>query len=400
MKIRVCDDEAENADEWVEAISRAVGPDHSVERLQDPIPAIQELVDRKIAATDPERKCFDPEAAVRLDDIDILVVDFDLIHIDAGGNRTTGEGVARLAKAYSKCGLVVVLNQYLSVDFDLSMTGHLTSFADVNVDARTVGEPSLWLAECDTDFKPSYWSPLLDVLPKRRRCAAEFVDAFDEPMLAKIGLGPEDLRGISDVAFSFLSDTANALSQLADITGRAFLEKVLGAEESEAVIASSRMIAANLLVSRLAKWLDRGIARPLEAVADAAHLALQRPYLLDATPDDLLNENYWRQLRGVEADRLIQRVRDVAYLEKPSLLVGKPLFAVGRLERDGEVARLADAYEYPMTADMVFAEDTSRFIPRAAARPFRAGFKNFHDRRFVESIDKRYGPSRHYAFGD
>lgn len=172
MKIRVCDDETSSADEWVEAIHGALGADHSVERLLEPLAAIQELVDRKVSALEPEKKKFDAESSVCLDDIDILVVDFDLIHIDTGGNRTTGEGVARLAKAYSNCGLVVVLNQYSKVDFDLSMTGHLTSFADVNVDALTVGEPSLWLAASTVDFKPSYWSPLLDVLPARRSCAA------------------------------------------------------------------------------------------------------------------------------------------------------------------------------------------------------------------------------------
>lgn len=400
MRIRVCDDEAASADEWVDAIQGAVGPDHSVERLQEPLAAIQELVDRKVAATDPNTKKFDAIAALRLDDIDILVVDFDLIHIDEGGNRTTGEGVARLAKAYSRCGLVVVLNQFSKVDFDLSMTGHLTSFADVNVDALTVGEPALWCAASRADFKPSYWSPLLDVLPARRDRAAAFAEALDEPMLAQIGLRPDDLRGISDDAFSFLSETADALAALADISGRTFLTKVLGADEAEAVIASSRTIAANLLVSRLAKWLDRGIARPLEAAVDAAHLVLQRPYLLDATPEDLLSEDFWRYLRGGEADKLIQRVREVAFLEDASALVGKPLFAINRLERDRELSELADAYDFPPTADMVFAEDTSRFIPRPAAKPFRAGFGNFNDRRFVEGTAKRYGPSRHFAFGD
>jgi hypothetical protein len=400
VRIRVCDDEAASADEWVDAIKEAVGAEHSVERLQDPLEAIQELVDRKVAALDPNTRKFNAEENVRLDKIDILVVDFDLIHIDEGGNRTTGEGVARLAKAYSKCGLVVVLNQYSKVDFDLSMTGHLTSFADVNVDALTVGEPSLWRATSQADFKPSYWSPLLDILPPRRDRAAAFAAALDEPMLAQIGLRPDDLRGISDDAFSFLSETADALAALAVITGRDFLRKVLGVDEAEAVIASSPAIAGNLLISRLAKWLDRGIARPLEAVVDAAHLVLQRPYFLDATPQDLLDENYWRQLRGVEAEKLIERVAQVAFLDQASALVGKKLFAVDRLERDEELSKLADAYDFPPTADMIFAEDTSRFIPRAAAKPFRAGFGNFNDRRFVEGIDKRYGPSRHYAFGD
>ena len=38
------------------------------------------------------------------DSIDILVVDYDLVHLDDDGGRTTGEGIARLARSFSRCG--------------------------------------------------------------------------------------------------------------------------------------------------------------------------------------------------------------------------------------------------------------------------------------------------------
>jgi hypothetical protein len=82
-------------------------------------------------------------------------------------------------------------------------------------------------------------------------------------------------------------------------------------------------------------------------------------------------------------------------------LLGKPVFSNARLEADPASIQLANAYDYPPTADVVFAEDTSRFVERIAAKEFRAGFGNFNDRRYVEYLQgKDYGPVRRFAFGD
>jgi hypothetical protein len=399
MIIRVCDDDPTSAETWVDNIRQAVGGDHSVERLEEPLGAIQALVDRKKAAGD--NGAFDFGDPTPFDEIDVLVADYDLIHIDDGGNRTTGEGVARLAKAYSRCGLIVVLNQFSKVDFDLSMTGHLVSWADVNVDARSIGEPALWRPVAEGEpFAPSYWSPLLQVADARKALTEKLAANLEIGVLASLDLHPEDLAGISDQAFAFLSEQAKSLPELAGVTVRTFLRQHLGSKDADPLMASPPDFAARLAASRIAKWLDRAVLRPLDAMADAAHLLERRPFLADASPQELEDPAWWADIRGVEGDK-VRAIVAQARLEIVSGLLDRSVFGMPRLEANVEITALLDAWDFAPTADVVFAEDTSRFIPRDAAEEFRAGFGNFNDRRFVEKLgEKTYGPIRRFAFAD
>lgn len=398
MIVRICDDDPDSAETWVAEIAGLLSEGHSVERIADPLPAIQVLVDRKKAAQDAGS--FDIGEPTPFDDFDVLVVDYDLIHIDEGGNRTTGEGVARLVKAYSRGNLVVVLNQFSKVDFDLTMTGHLESWADVNIDSRSIGETSLWKSG-DTQFAPSYWAPLLNLADERKAFAKKLAEQMDQPILAALELGADDLTGISDQAFAFLSESAKALDQLAAVTPAEFVRQILAKKDADALLASSPEFAARLVASRIAHWLDRSVWRPLDALIDAAHLIERRPYLTTANTDQMLDLGWWGSLRNGELGVLREEVKSAALLDQVSRLLGRPVFSSARLDADAFSTKLANFYNYPPTADVVFAEDTSRFVERSKAKEFRAGFGNFNDRRFVEYLQgKDYGPVRRFAFGD
>jgi hypothetical protein len=399
MKIRVCDDDPDSAETWVENIRAAVGTAYSVERLDAPLEAIQALVDRKRRALDDGK--FEPGAATPFDEIDILVADYDLIHIDKGGNRTTGEGVARLIKSFSCCGLVVVLNQFSKVDFDLTMTGHLDSWADVNVDAKSVGEEALWRSDTSPAFRPSYWSPLLEIGDARKAYAELLAEDLNKGLLATLELAPADLRGISDRAFAFLSERGKSLDELSEISIADFVRQALGAKDADPLLASPSGFAARFAASRIAKWLDRAVLRPLDAMTDAPHLLERRPYLSGPGQAQLADTEWWAALDGKVSDVLRAEV-GVGLLSQVTALIGRPVYGVPRLDGSQELTALADAWDFAPTADVVFAEDTSRFIPRGAAKEFRAGYGNFNDRRFVEGnvAGKVYGPSRRYAFAD
>ena len=79
------------------------------------------------------------------DDADILIVDYDLTASgeQQGGPAETGERVAYLARCYSKCGTIVALNQYnVTATFDLSLIGHISSFADINISGDQISNPA------------------------------------------------------------------------------------------------------------------------------------------------------------------------------------------------------------------------------------------------------------------
>jgi hypothetical protein len=324
-----------------------------------------------------------------------------LIHIDDRGSRSTGEGVARIARTYSKCKFVVVLNQFSKVDFDLGMTGHLNSFADLNIDSKLVGEPALWIADADCDFRPSYWTPILPVVSSRATYLDSADDLLGKTILEILGLEPGELHGISDTAFAYLSAEAEQLSELSTVKATDFLQRVLGEPESKALLASSQTLASAFIVARLAKWLERAALRPLDALVDAAHLAERRPYLLDATAEQMKDVEYWASLRGKEAAVLESSIPADVQLAVGEAWLGRPVYVNRRLEQVAGIRKKSEAFDYSILPDVVFAEDSSRFVPRDQAEEFRAGFNNFSDRRFVENFgDRTYGPQRRFAFGD
>lgn len=399
MRITICDDDPDSAEEWKDRISAAVGNGHEVFRLPNPVAAIEQLVERKKLAT--VGKPFDAAVETAFDGIDVLVVDYDLIHIDQKGSRTTGEGVARLARVYSCCRYVIVLNQFARVDFDLGMIGNLASFADVNVFAGLVGEPALWLADAADDFRPSYWHPTIPLVEERKAFLAENPDILDRRVLEFLGLKSAELHGISDAAFAYLSPEVQHLEDLEAVTVLQVLKRLLGELEADGLVASSREMASAFAVSRLAKWLDRAMLRPLDALTDAAHLAERRPYLLEAKAAELADAEFWVSLRGKEAERLTARVPETAQLPLGKRLLARSVYVTARLEQVQGIDKLSDEFDYSILPDTVFAEDTSRFVQRKAAEEFRAGFNNFSDRRYVERLAGRnYGPQRRFAFGD
>ena len=306
-----------------------------------------------------------------------------------------------MAKVYSCCRYVIVLNQFARVDFDLGMTGNLASFADVNVFAGLVGEASLWLDDPADDFRPSYWHPTIPLVEARKSYLAENPDILDSRVLGLLGLKSAELHGISDAAFAYLSPEVQHLEDLEAVTVLQVLKRLLGEPEADGLVASSREMASAFAVSRIAKWLDRAMLRPLDALIDAAHLAERRPYLLEAEPAELSDAEFWATLRGKEAERLTARVSEGARLLLGERLLARSVYVTARLEQIHDIEKLSDEFDYSILPDTVFAEDTSKFVKRKAAEEFRAGFNNFSDRRYVERLAGRnYGPQRRFAFGD
>ncbi len=400
MKIRICDDEKESADNWVSEIKAALGDDHDIARVEDVLGAVENLVSRKKTilgeATDSPSEFGD------LDGSDVLVIDFDLVHIDDGGARTSGEGVARLVQSYAECGYIVVLNQYQPViDFDLSLVGHLQSYADKNLNSELIGYTSLWKSDAEAEFNPSYWTNIPDVVAGREKLLGELGDNLDWSLLDFIELAPPDISKIGDTAFAFLSNEAQNIDDLSSVSAKEFLSNILDKDEAHAISSKTPKIANKLVVSRLAKWFDRLILRPLDTVIDVPHLAAKYPFLVEATSDEINSPDFWcDHSRQWEAHLKREMIKD-AKLTNAEMLVGREVYSVARIEGLAEFEKLRDEFDYSNFPSIVFAEDISHFIEIADATEFRAGFHNFNDRRFVKNVDgKNYGPLRRFAFGD
>lgn len=399
MRVRVCDDDEEIAEGWVAAIE-SVTDGYEVERIADAKNEISSLLARKLAA----EEATDPMAhACGFDVIDILAIDYDLIHLDKAGGRTTGEGVARLARTFSTCGVIVVMNQFKGPQFDLGMRGHLDSFAEVNVDATLIGQAALWRDRdpADGQFDPTIWTPLPQQLDAARTLSGKLQGmGLDTPLMEAIGLNESALVELSDTAFGFLSLEAETANELANVTPRAFLNRWLARELVENLEVHAPKILFDFTAFRVAKWLDRSVLRPMDVLIDSAHLIDRLPFMIDPEKLDVADANAWAKAARDPEDSLRWNILGQYRNESASKVMGRAVFDWYRLSDDEKIDELQDAFLNTEPERFYLAEDTSRFVPKDAITRYRADFHNFGDRRAIERLaDLTYGPMRRVTFG-
>lgn len=399
MRVTVCDDYPEIAEEWVAAIKAVVPEDYTVSRLETAKDQVSTLLLRKIAVEKGE----DPLAhATDFDEIDVLVVDYDLLHLDETGGRTTGEGIARLARSLSKCGAIVVMNQYKG-QFDLGMRGHLDSFADVNIDAPLVGRAALWtrVDAAQGQFNPTTWTPLPTLLDAARKLTAMLAEqGIDAPVMPLIGLGTVALAELSDTAFGFLSLNAQTAEELAAVTAREFLQRSLDKRFVDCLLAKAPNILFGFAAFRLVKWLDRAVLRPMDVLIDGLHLIDRLPFMIDPAKVDVSDPAAWVKAAAAPTTSLQWELLKDYHNDLASSALGRTVFDWFRLANDGKVDEMQDAYLESDPARYYLAEDTSRFVEKEALTRYRADFHNFGDRRGIEKLaDVTYGPLRRIRFG-
>lgn len=399
MRVRVCDDIQDIADGWVDAIKAVVPDDYDVARIETAKDEVSKLLLRKIAVEMGE----DPLAhATDFDAIDVLVVDYDLLHLDDAGSRTTGEGIARLARSFSKCGAIVVMNQYKG-QFDLGMRGHLDSFADVNIDAPLIARAALWrrLDAATGEFNPTTWTPMPVLLNAARKLAATLEEkGIDAPIMPIIGLETAALAELSDTAFGFLSLKAQTSEELAAVTLKEFLQRSLDDGYIDCLLAKAPEILFGFAAFRLVKWLDRAVLRPMDVLIDGLHLIDRLPFMMDSTKVNVNDPAAWTEAADAPSNSLRWDLLEDYHNELASSALGRTVFDWFRLANDDKVDEIQDAYLESDPARFYLAEDTSRFVEKDALTRYRADFHNFGDRRGIEKLgDVTYGPLRRIRFG-
>ncbi|WP_296892699.1 hypothetical protein, partial [Thiobacillus sp.] len=320
-------------------------------------------------------------------------------HVDENNTRYTGEGVARLARTFSECGIIVVLNQYLEAQFDLGLRGHLESFADLNIDADLIAKPGLWTQVVDGHFRPWHWPVLADAVGSFKRRVNWLLEGqnFQSSVTQTLGMTSDNAGKLSDTAFGFLAPGATSFEGLEKVSFAEFVgsnSAAVDTRDGNSLVQLDRAAAARLASSRIRKWVDREVLGPQDVLVDIPHLLQRAPYLM-AGPTEL---DSWNDAAGGNKE-LVSHVPQVAWFAATDWIV-RPALWWSVVEADEGVSKVRATFDYSMAPDFVFAEDCSTFIPIAAAKEFRAGFHNQYDRRYLKLFKGiRYSPQRRFAFG-
>ena len=168
-KIFVFDDEERFSRNWIKSLSSidSVTDQFKLKRIDHD--TFMKLIRKLVNKQNSLRKENKIENDIDIFDEDsIFFIDFDLINPDRK-YYFTGETVAYLVRCFTRCGLIIGLNQYGFNSFDLTLKGHPESFCDLNIGTEQMTNSGLWMNDF-RKFRPWYWPSLPDLLEKRKHC--------------------------------------------------------------------------------------------------------------------------------------------------------------------------------------------------------------------------------------
>lgn len=392
--VLICDDKPQVATDYVEQIKKIAQDGYTFQRVPNTEAvreSINELLRRQRSVH--KNRPYDRQECV-FDNTDILIVDYDLIYVDEENARHTGESIGRLARLYSDCSVVVVFNQFIQFDFDLSLRGHVTSHADLNLNIDLLAMSGLWNDPPWCGFRPWSWQVLSRAVESQRAREAAFEEDLDRPIVETLGMSDDDAMGLSDTAFGFLAPKAKDFEGLRKVTFRSFISMKPYARDTKPLLLSNIPAAVRFGTARIGKWLEREVLGPQDVLTDVPHLLQRFPFLLG---QHVSKVEAWNSAI-LEPSRLEDKF-DSSYWFKPAACLSKRAVWCRRLDADADFNKMRANFDYSKVPDIVFMEDASRFFPFSEGRQFRAGFHNFFDRRMVKKYRGiRYGPQRRFAF--
>ena len=296
------------------------------------------------------------------DTADVLIVDYALEEFEGEEDYLTGALVAYLARCYSRCGVIVGVNQQGENPFDLTLTGDRTSFADVDIGQKQLANPGLW-GPSEGGFRPWSWPIVPDLVERYDQRIRVAADHLEDSALEVLGLK------------AIMSALPRGALQALELAHRApedvTVEDVarhaeLGLRRGD--YPMSRPAVARIAAARIGKWLELALLPLQDVLVDAPHLATRNSRLLAGPPD---RESSWQETCRVAVPHdeagLIAGLSRHRY--QNDVWTTRPTWLWPSIRTDESLPGVADPWTIPET-DLVFCEDLSRFVDRSDARRF------------------------------
>lgn len=394
VRVVVCDDDSTRVQGWASRLRDLLNENAftvtplSPGEFGEAVRALHERLRASKTGATPR-----DDAARRLDEADILVIDSDLTP-DPGAQIDTqdeqvideylvaeyGSNVARLARAYSTAGVLVVVNHiYKQRTFDLTMMRFADLPADAYVTATDLDNRGLWEGAASGEFRPWLW-PNLSHLPPPDSTVLEGA-TLDSTVVESLGLDASQVDLIADKQWERLSFDAEPpeTATLRDIA----MSPSFGIGPIPDASAPDDQLL-RVAKSAVRRWMEHVVLPSQNVLVDLPHLLQDRPWLASharKNREELsgLVSRAWMGDQGIAAE---------AYEADLSAFIGRAVWRVDRLPARGPDERLD-------SEDLIFCEDTSDFRQPTEAREFESDILGPFQSRFVAKLtDVEYTPIR------
>lgn len=383
MRILIVDDEPERSRGWAEQIQALGLGDVSIAALDlDASRALIQVADKRRRGARQECEPFAGDIACALDEVDILIVDYDLQEMVEAGQWSTGLWVAMLARAFTKVKLVVLVNQFGTNTFDLTMFKGLKSRADFDVGSAQLLNPALWDRSRIDGYAPWSWLDGVIAATDRFQAMIEWVkENLDRPVLSTLGFGNGTDGADPDTCISqelwqeCVGDQARTFRQMVHEA------EFLTLKDRESIVQFDES-CARVAAAIVTHWLDRLVIPTNEVLIDLPHLASSSPWLLNGREQ----AKAWQGTIGENGfEALLPSVRK--YKFEPAFPLSRPVVWRKMVARAADLAE-PNGFTYDGFPDLVFCEDTSQFHPFEDARSFSCRLPSSDSQRFVVNPDR------------
>ncbi len=327
---------------------------------------LRELHSRRDAARAGRSTTWDENV---FDTADILFVDYDLVGLEEV-SLANGEDLAYLARVFSRCGVILGLNQFGRNTFDLSMIRDGQSWADVNLGSEQVAGSFLWREQGDAAFAPWSWPLVPQAHSAFLARTTRILESLDVAMQDALPLLSEPLP----------TDTAERLLGDGTLSWRAWVtSKCLRVRDRQTALDDTAL--ARIAAAKIGSWMERAVLARQDILVDAPHLVSRYPALLD-DPADL--KAWASTCTRSEPVRVTRTEVQPCLLQDWALWLSRPAWSWPKLR---ELAS-GKGWERPPTnaADVVFCEDVSAFVQSSDAKEYRSGLSTPFARRYMRDV--------------
>lgn len=372
MQVSVYDDHPEIAESLANRVRTVCGEASVMAVRQDDFQKSIELLNSRRAAW----RRGDSDTALSesnlIDTADVIVIDYDLLGYSDQGD-TTGSRLAYLLRCFSKCGLIVVLNEYGTNSFDLSLRSPSAGFADLHLGDIQVGNPGLWTRPFG-GYRPWHWPSIPEARSDFEDCVKDVEENLEELILEFLGL-----QSLIDWLPKGARDFFHGSGNLETVRFKDFVKHARGGAESKDELPPEYM--ARVAAARLLALLNNLILPEQSILVDAPHLASRFPSLVREEHRDIQGWNRLCDPVSEQVDELLVDVARKHRFEKRHWL-WRPAWYWPDISRDMRIAEVRDPWAVD-DVDLVFCENVSRFVPAEIADDFRADVSPPFDKRFV-----------------
>lgn len=337
---------------------------------------------------------------VKIDHASIFIIDYDLLSSPEGKDKKeaelftgslTGEIVAYLVRCFSKCKVIVGLNQYGRNPFDLTLRGDMDSFADLNLGEDQLSNAYLWKGDWHGSrrggYRPWSWPNLSDSICNFDRRVREVQNNIDKPISEILGFTPEVFQLLPREIIQFIGKYQG--KEPIHTTFREFVTKsgngLRSKDTKKLKKGINDYVLARVGATRISKWLEQLVLPEQDILVDAPHLISRYPSLISGDKGKIGTWNKIAQL--VDFSKLEMMKTDLIerYRFQKSYWISRPVWFWNELCECEDIKEVSEPWltEKP---DWVFCEDTSCFIKQENCEEFLADIASPFTRRYVKNI--------------